>query len=73
MATPAFLICSEEPRTCPTTAKRDWCAGQLGKMFMLHKAVQRKFQKIYLGPESFLDYVLDYVFKRSKQTIQILS
>ena len=47
VVTPVFLICSEEPRTCRTTAKRDWCAGRLGKMLLLHRAAQKKFQKIF--------------------------
>ena len=45
VVTPVFSICSEEPRTCRTTAKRDWCAGLLGKMLLLHRAAQKKFQK----------------------------
>lgn len=48
VAIPAFLICSEEPRTCRTTAKKDWCAGLLGRMLLLllRMFLARNFQKI---------------------------
>lgn len=47
-AIPAFLICSEEPRTCRTTAKKDWCAGLLGRivLLLLCMFLARNFQKI---------------------------
>ena len=62
VATPAFLICSEGPRTCPTTAKRDWCAGLLGRMLLLllRMFLPRNFQKIYRSWVTHLDYVFRY-------------
>ena len=73
MAIPAFLICSEEPRTCQTTAKRDWYAGLLGKMLLLHRAAQRKFQKIFRTLVIFgLRFHLSKKKNRTKRSKQII-